>query len=271
MLIAHLSDLHLGRPSPGDPHGAERLNSLRQAIVTLTQRGPDLLVISGDTFESPHVDHAVIEEAARTMAAAASEKGECIPVVIIPGNHDPADAEKLWSAFRKCLGAANHVHLVLAPRVIELAEGKLLVEAYPCLTRYSAEPPWEQRLATKPVSGAVRVIVAHGTLQGGPVPEDESDAYPFTQADLDSLGADYVALGHFHGIYPAWGNGDECARAFSYAGTHEPTAFSGDAGYALLANLSAGQATRLERIKTGRRQWRLLHLAGPADLAQAEA
>ena len=37
MLVAHISDLHLGRKSPkkGDPHGAERLNSFRQAIATL--------------------------------------------------------------------------------------------------------------------------------------------------------------------------------------------------------------------------------------------
>ena len=53
MLLAHLSDLHLGRKSPGDPQGAERLNSLRQALLTLARHRPDAFVIAGDTFQQP--------------------------------------------------------------------------------------------------------------------------------------------------------------------------------------------------------------------------
>jgi hypothetical protein len=271
MLVAHLSDLHLGRSSPGDPQGAERLNSFRQALTQLARSNPDVLVIAGDTFESPFVETAIVEEAARSLAALRDAKGDGVPVVLIPGNHDPADADKLWACFQKALGASAHVHLVREAALVSLAEGKLLIEAYPCPTRFSAEPPWERRLEV-PLAppGALRVVVAHGTLQGGPVPEGETDAYPFAQSDLDTLGADYVALGHFHGVYPAWGGGDACQRAFCYSGTHEADQFTGDAGYAILATLTAGEPARLERLKIGRRQWRQLPLAGPADLAKVE-
>jgi hypothetical protein len=100
------------------------------------------------------------------------------------------------------------------------------------------------------------------------VPEDDTDAYPFTQADLESLGADYAALGHFHGLYPAWGHDETCQRCFSYCGAHEPDQFAGEAGYAILAEVTAGQVARLTRIKTGQRQWRQIMLAGSADLDQ---
>ncbi|MCI0681904.1 MAG: DNA repair exonuclease [Gemmataceae bacterium] len=265
MLVAHLSDLHLGRKSPGDAQGAERLNSFRQALTTLAGAGPDVIVIAGDAFDGPNVEPAIIDEAARSLVELRS-----IPVVIIPGNHDPADADRLWTALQKAVGSSS-VHLVREARIIALADGKLLVEAYPCLTRFSDEPPWEQRLpipAARP--DAVRVVVAHGTLQGGPVPEGETDTYPFTDADLEALGADYVALGHFHGVYPAWGDGEACQRSFSYCGTHEPDQFGGDAGYAILASVAAGQPVQLRRVKTGRRQWRQVLLTGPADLAQVE-
>jgi DNA repair exonuclease SbcCD nuclease subunit len=271
MLVAHISDAHLGRKSPGDPHSAERLNSFRQALGVLAAAGPDVLVVAGDTFDGPSVETAIVEEAAASLNALRGANGAAIAVVVIPGNHDPAEADKLWGAFRKALGSSATVHLALEPALIALAEGKLLVEAYPCLTRFSAEPPWTPRLSVPAASGGVlRVVVAHGTLQGGPVPEGETDAYPFTQADIDALGADYVALGHFHGVYPAWDDA-ACRRSFCYSGTHEPDQFTGDAGYVILARVETGQPAALERVKVGRRQWRQLTLAGPADLGNVAA
>lgn len=269
MLVAHISDSHLGRRSPkkGDPHGAGRLNSFRHTIAALARCQPDVLVVAGDTFDSIQVEPAIIDEAAKALSGVRRENGEAVPVVLIPGNHDPADADKLWTTFEACLERSADVRLVRVPKIIELAEGRLLVEAYPCPTRFSAEPPWEERLpVVRGNPASVRVVLAHGTLLGGPVPEDETDAYPFTQAELESLGADYAALGHFHGLYPAWGDGDECQRGFSYCGTHEPDQFVGEAGYAILANVTAGQLARLTRIKTGQRQWRQIRVAGPADL-----
>jgi DNA repair exonuclease SbcCD nuclease subunit len=119
--------------------------------------------------------------------------------------------------------------------------------------------------------GAVRVVLAHGTLEGGPVPEGESEAYPFLAADAEALGVDYVALGHFHGVYPPWGSGDEIVRTVSYCGTHEPDQFGSDAGWALLATLEPGRPTRVRRIRVSRCEWRQIALQSPADLQQLRA
>src|SRR5262249_60303712 len=101
-------------------------------------------------------------------------------------------------------------------------------------------------------NGALRVVLAHGTLQGDQVPQAESDAYPFSQADLDALSADYVALGHFHGVYPAWPDAEECERAVCYCGTHEPDQFTGDARYAILPTLEHSRPHRLRPIKASK-------------------
>ncbi|MFO0966597.1 MAG: hypothetical protein U0793_13570, partial [Gemmataceae bacterium] len=205
---------------------------------------------------------------AHSLVNLRSSAGQPIPALIIPGNHDPADSASLWTAFRQALAGASSVHLLLSAEAVELMDGKLVVEAYPCLTRFSPEPPWAARLPRRP--GPARVVLAHGTLQGGPVPEGETDAYPFTERDLQALEADYVALGHFHGLYPPWGDSDECRRAFCYCGTHEPDQFTGDAGYALLATIHPGQTPSLRRVKTGKRDWRQLTLRGSADLDRVD-
>jgi len=266
MIVAHVSDLHLGKKSPGDANGSQRLQSFRQAVASLAADQPDVLLIAGDTFDSPNPEPAIIEEAARCLARAKNAQGTEIPVVLIPGNHDPAEADRLWATFRKAL--ISPVHLVLEPELIEIGK-EMFIEAYPCPTRFSPVPPWEKRLK-RPACSAAWVVLAHGTLQGGPVPEEETDAYPFTQAEVDRLAADYVALGHFHGVYPPWNGEGEIERALCYSGTHEPDQFTGDAGYAILAEVHRGLPTRLRRLKVGKRDWRLLDIRGPGDLTQIE-
>ncbi|MCY3017512.1 MAG: DNA repair exonuclease [Planctomycetota bacterium] len=271
MLIAHLSDLHLGRKSNGDPQGAIRLNSLRRAIVDkLPQAGPEAIVIAGDMFDSSQVERGVVQEAARVLDKARNKDDRPVPVVVISGNHDPSEAETLWATFREVLGPDTLVQVVLTQQVIELLRGELRIEAYPCPTRYSPERPWEHRLPPKGGAG-VTVVLAHGTLLGGPVPEDEQEAYPFTEADAAGLGVEYVALGHFHGVYPPWGAASEIERGYCYCGTHEPDQFSGDAGWAILASLRKGKPALLKRLRLAERLWQEFEILGPADIGKLKA
>jgi DNA repair exonuclease SbcCD nuclease subunit len=265
MRIAHLADLHLGRKSRGDTNGAGRLNSFRQGITKLTQQSPDVIVLAGDVFDSPGVDLAIVEEAAKALVRASTAGNT--PVVLIPGNHDPSNSDRLWNAFRTRLGAHSSVRVVLDPEAIALAQHETIVEAYPCETRYSPESPWAEQLDVPDDSEEwIRLVVAHGTLQGGPVPEGESEAYPFTKSELDNLGANYVALGHFHCVYPAWQGGDRIERSFCYSGTHEPDEFDQDSGWAIIATLEKGKPTHLRRMRLGNREWKAVDISTPADL-----
>ena len=268
MLVAHMADLHLGRKSPGDGSGAQRLTTLRQLLRQLSGHRPDVVVVAGDLFDGPHVDPAVAREAARSFDQCTGEPPS-LPVVILPGNHDPLSAHSLWRAFRDALRSDSAVQLITHPQRVTLADDRLLVDAYPCSTRYSAESPWTERLP--PVddgTDAVHVVVAHGTLQGGPVPEGESDAYPFTLPELNDLDADYVALGHFHSIYPPWEeqrSGND-RRRYSYCGTHETDQFDAGTGTALLVQVEPRAIPHLQCLHTGYRRWHRLPIESAGDL-----
>jgi DNA repair exonuclease SbcCD nuclease subunit len=268
--IGHISDIHLGRPTPGDPNGAERLNSLRQALARLGEQSVNAIVVAGDLFDSPQIDAAIVQASARFFDGVRNAEGMPIPVVVIAGNHDPAEEIGLWTSFTQALSLDSVVKVVLKPEAHVLCNGALVVEAYPCETRFSAEPPWIQKLAIPSgAERAVRIVVAHGTLQGGPVPEGESDAYPFTEADLTALDAEYVALGHFHSVYPSW-TGNTVDRRYCYSGTHETDQFGADAGWIILAKLSPGKPARIRRLLVGRRCWHHVDVNGPADLGRIE-
>ncbi len=273
MFIAHLSDLHLGRRAPGDELGSQRLANLRSALAAIAEHNPEVVLVAGDVFDGPNVDPAAVQAVARVLDRSRKSNGDPLPMVLIPGNHDPADSADLWRTFLAALGEGSQVYVALQPEVLVRCDGRLLVEAYPCASRYSPEPPWVPRLECPAAEGVSRVVLAHGTLEGGPVPEGESEAYPFVSADAEGLEVDYVALGHFHGVYPPWPGEavDEAVRAVSYCGTHEPDQFGSDAGWALLVNLEPGRPTRVRRLRIGRGQWRQFQLQTPADLQQLRA
>jgi hypothetical protein len=96
------------------------------------------------------------------------------------------------------------------------------------------------------------------------------EAYPFTQADVEALNADYVALGHFHGVYPPWSGGNETLGRVCYCGTHEQDLFNSDSGWGIIASVEKGRPARLRRLRVGQRRWRLLEILGPLDLAQLD-
>src|SRR5262245_25291621 len=175
-LLAHLADLHLGRKSLGDPAGSERWLALRAALARLSRENLDALLIAGDTFDGPHVDRTLVQTTARALDQLRTPRGAPLPVLVIPGNHDPSEAASLWHAFRDGLGSGSAVRLALTASLIPLEDGRLEIEAYPCETRFSGEPPWNRRLDSPTDRAAtLRVVLAHGTLQGGPVPEGEGD------------------------------------------------------------------------------------------------
>lgn len=76
MLIAQLSDLHLGHAADSQD---ERLGRVLAALDGLVQ-GPDLVLVTGDLVDTPEAD-AYARVAERLAAVPA-------PVRVIPGNHD---------------------------------------------------------------------------------------------------------------------------------------------------------------------------------------
>ena len=83
MLLAQLTDLHLGASSPAGDDPAVAVAAAVAAVDELRPR-PDAVLITGDLTE--HGDRTEYARAAALLA------GLPAPVHVLPGNHDDRDA-----------------------------------------------------------------------------------------------------------------------------------------------------------------------------------
>jgi DNA repair exonuclease SbcCD nuclease subunit len=81
-MLIHSSDVHVD-----DSRGAD---GLRAVLATARALQADIVLLAGDTFESNQLSAAVLDYAGSLLAEAGR------PVVILPGNHDPALADSVY-------------------------------------------------------------------------------------------------------------------------------------------------------------------------------
>lgn len=185
--ILHTADVHLadGRP--------ERWEALDAVLEVARDREVDGLLVTGDLLDRGS-DHAALR--ARVREALDSLD---VPTLILPGNHDLGAYEpgQDWGRRARLLvGSPVHVDDVAGVRVVGVP--------------FPEEPGSFRRVrrrVSRELEGPGRSLLAlHGTLIDADAPEiqdhsqeDEPGEYfPVRTGELRGLGADYVALGHYH-------------------------------------------------------------------------
>src|SRR3546814_16371087 len=94
--------------------------------------------------------------------------------VLLPGNHDPARADGLWS--RLASEAPDTVIVCLEPQPIELAEGYWLLPAPLQYKRTQDDPTaWFDHAETP--DGAKRIGLAHGPIRDFGARDRQSDVW----------------------------------------------------------------------------------------------
>jgi DNA repair exonuclease SbcCD nuclease subunit len=190
--LLHTSDVHVGdeRRSAGDGEWPETgIASLARMTKLAREHGVDAILIAGDLFDHNRVPEARVALVARIFEAAR------IPVVILPGNHDP---HMPGGVYMRCSASfPSNVH------VISRGEGELIALAEPGIqvwgcahTSYddwapTAEAPAWHQAAARPLW---RIALAHGLYV-----RSEYEArlsYRIHSHELANLQAHYVALGH---------------------------------------------------------------------------
>src|SRR6185312_14140656 len=83
IVLVHTSDLHVDDEPAATKHG-EGLIGLAAVLAAARDAQADIVLLAGDTFDNNRVPAPVLERTAQLLADAA------VPVVILPGNHDPA-------------------------------------------------------------------------------------------------------------------------------------------------------------------------------------
>jgi len=84
LTVVHSSDLHVDDDRIADAHGGDGTAGLAAVLARARALKADIVLLAGDTFDNNRVPSTVIDRAGRLLADAG------IPVVILPGNHDPA-------------------------------------------------------------------------------------------------------------------------------------------------------------------------------------
>src|SRR5262249_1657045 len=97
VVMVHSSDLHVDHDYTARLHGGDGTAGLACVLNAARAIDADVVLLAGDTFESHRLPHHVVDRTASMIAAVG------LPVVLLPGNHDPAIPE---AVFRRGMLAA---------------------------------------------------------------------------------------------------------------------------------------------------------------------
>jgi len=264
--ILHTADWQIGRQyTRFEPHDAAHLAEARFQVVEklaalAKAEAVDAVVVAGDVFDAQTVSERSIRRLFNAL------QGFAGPWVMIPGNHDAALADSVWTlAARLGLWSASPggpVHLMLQPGVVELPAARIALLCAPLTQRHTYTDLTEWFDEAKTPAGWLRIGVAHGAVQGV-LAADIDSANPIATDRAATARLDYLALGDWHGSKRI------DARTW-YSGTPEPHRFkSNEAGQALLVQFNQpGEEPVVQSRPTAQYQWRQqsLSLTVPSDV-----
>jgi DNA repair exonuclease SbcCD nuclease subunit len=246
MRFIHTSDWQLGKPFGRAPAEARlalqeaRLDAIDAIAAVARTNGAPTVLVAGDVFDNSEPGDRVYRQALARMKAASD-----VQWVLLPGNHDPARADGLWSRLGK--EAPPNVQTCLEAKVIDLADGVCVLPA-PLQFKRAAQDPtaWFDNADTP--AGSRRVGLAHGSIQEFGASVEGTNLIAPDRARR--AGLDYLALGDWHGRKTI------NDRTF-YSGTPEPDDFGREVtGVALLVELGAsGDAPGVRDLPIGRHVW----------------
>ena len=261
--ILHTGDFHLDSPFSG--LGAEaasrRRRELRETFCAIMEyartSAVDMVLIAGDLFDRRFATAETLELICDEFSRLAC------PVVIAPGNHDPADGRGIWHSG------------ILPANVFVFREDKLSrfifddigVDVY----GYAFTSP---QLTESPVAGEfvrdrrrASVLLCHADMLS-PV----STSAPLSKAQIESFGADYTALGHVHNGEDYSGNAG--GYTYAYCGCPEGRDF-GECGTktVIIAEIDGdadGRVTTLTRKSFCRRRYEDVSVAVDGAVTMSE-
>lgn len=175
-----------------------RLDAVKSIGEVAAEQGCEFVLVCGDVFETNQLDRAIISRTFEVLSAFT------VPVVLLPGNHDPLDAASIYDSPAFTSRQPEHVHVLRDSEPFEVIPGVEIVGA----PWFSKRPQTDllaqatQNLA-EVAPGKVRIIAGHGAVSTLD-PDRESLATIDTdhlRSVLSENRAQFVALGDRHATY----------------------------------------------------------------------
>lgn len=186
--LVHSSDLHVDDGRIAAQHGGDGTGGLKAVLALARGVKADVVLLAGDTFDNHMVTPATIERAGRLLAEAG------VPVVLLPGNHDPVTADSVYVKGRFAEIPGLRILGLTDEGAVRFAEHQLEIWGNAHRDYHDMVPLKDPR----PRTTRWQVCVGHGHYE-----PPETFANPLRPSWLISdeaiaaTGADYVALGHW--------------------------------------------------------------------------
>lgn len=262
--LLHTADWQIGRVFPRfEPDDAlalfeARFQTVERLAALAVQHAVDAVLVAGDVFDAQTVSDKSIR---RLFNATHGFAG---PWVMLPGNHDAALAESVWSRAHRLGVVPPNVVTCLEAKVHIVGNRMALLPA-PLVQRhtYSDLTDWFASAATP--EGLPRIGLAHGCVLGV-LPDEVDSTNPIAAGRAAAAGLDYLALGDWHGS-------KRIDDRTWYAGTPETERFkANDSGQTLLVTIEGPEANpAVQTISTSRYCWRQLECRLTVDSDVDEA
>jgi len=189
IVLVHSSDLHMDHDYTARLHGGDGTAGLSGVLAAARAAAADVVVLAGDTFDCHRLPTDLLERAAAIISAAA------LPVVLLPGNHDPAVPDAVYHG--GALSAVDNLHVLGVTHDEAVLFADIGLEIWGRAHRdYGDMIPFEW---LRPRSTRWQIAMAHGHYV--PLPDRTSRLRPswlIGDNELAATGADYIALGHWN-------------------------------------------------------------------------
>jgi len=211
VVVVHSSDIHVDEGRGAEAREGGETGGLRAVLETARALRADVVLLAGDTFESNQLGAALIDRAGGLLADAG------MPVVILPGNHDPALPASIYvrGRFARILNLA--ILGITHDEAVHFPAHDLEIWGH-SHRDYFDMPPLR---GPRPRSTRWQVAIGHGHYEP---PETRANplrpSWVFGDEEIAATAADYLALGHWdrpmqvgNGAVPAYYSGSpELAR-----------------------------------------------------------
>ncbi len=227
-MVVHSSDLHVDDDYTARAYGGDGTAGLRRVLAAAGAVSADVVVLAGDVFEHNRLPLKLLDKTARLLDDAG------MPVVILPGNHDPLVSESAYH--RGGIADPAEVHVIGVTHDEAVAFPDLELEIWGHAHRdYDDMVPLRRPRAR---STRWQIATAHGHYEAKPdMTTNLRPSWLISDAEIAATGADYVALGHWNRAVRV-GNGT--VKAY-YSGSPEL------AGTVNVVRLSAGGEVKVRR------------------------
>ncbi len=189
VVIVHSSDIHVSEGFTEPAHQGDGTAGLRVVLAAARALEADVAILAGDTFEHNRLSASILDRTARLLEEAG------MPVVILPGNHDPAIPDSVFR--RGALAGLAGVHVLGVTHDEAVLFPDLALEIWGLAHRdYGDMDPLRR---ARPRRSFWQIAVAHGHYE--PSPNRETNLRPswlIGADEIDATRADYVALGHWN-------------------------------------------------------------------------